>query len=34
MTIAYKLTDANMKTHGGTQWAIGEWRETSGQGTL
>jgi hypothetical protein len=30
----YKLTDQNMQTHGGYQWVLGEWRETSGEGDL
>ena len=30
----YKLTDANLCTHGGYQWVIGETRETSGTGPL
>jgi len=32
--IAYKLTDQNMQTRGGTQWAIGETRTASGEGDL
>jgi hypothetical protein len=30
----YKLTDQNMRTRGGYQWALNEWRETSGEGDL
>ena len=30
----YKLTDQDMCTHGGYQWALGEWRETNGDGFL
>lgn len=30
----YKLTDENLRTHGNTQWVLGEWRETSGEGDL
>jgi hypothetical protein len=32
MTTAYKLTDADIQTHGDYQWVVGEWRETSGVG--
>lgn len=32
--IKYKLTDKNMETFGGTRWALGEWKETSGEGGL
>ena len=30
----YKLTDQNMQTHGGFQWALGRPREASGSGGL
>lgn len=30
----YKLTDQNLQTRNGCQWAIGEWKETDGQGGL
>jgi hypothetical protein len=30
----YKLTDQNLRTRGGYQWALNEWRETSGAGDL
>lgn len=30
----YKLTDENMITHGGCQWALGEWRDAPGEGEL
>jgi len=33
MTV-YKLTDQKMHTRNGYQWALGEWRETSGDGEL
>jgi hypothetical protein len=32
--IAYKLTDENLQTHNYTQWQIGEWKETNGEGDL
>ena len=30
----YKLTDQDMRTHNGYQWALNEWHETSGVGDL
>lgn len=33
-SVVYKLTDQAMRTHGGYQWTLGEWRETSGEGDL
>lgn len=32
--ICYKLTDANLCTHGGYQWTLGEKRSTDGRGDL
>jgi hypothetical protein len=32
--IAYKLTNEKMQTHGGCQWELHEWKETSGEGDL
>jgi hypothetical protein len=29
-----KLTDQDLKTYNGCQWALGEWKETSGNGDL
>lgn len=34
MPTCYKLTDQMLCTHGGYQWALGEWRETDGTGNL
>jgi hypothetical protein len=34
MTTCYKLTDANLKTHGGCLWTVGEWRHAAGDGEL
>lgn len=34
MAIGYKLTGHNLQTHGGFQWVIGQWAETSGGGKL
>jgi hypothetical protein len=34
MPLRYKLTDENMQTFGGCQWAIGEKKVTSGEGEL
>ena len=34
MTTIYKLTDQNMQTHNGYQWALGETRTASGEGGL
>ena len=34
MKTVYKLTSTTLTTHGGYQWAVGEWRETSGTGDL
>ena len=30
----YKLTDQDMRTHGGYQWSLGVWHKTSGWGDL
>ena len=30
----YKLTDQDTQTHDSTQWKVGEWKETSGEGQL
>ncbi len=30
----FKLTDRSMRTHGKTQWTLGEWKETDGSGEL
>jgi hypothetical protein len=32
--IRYKLTDQKMETYNRTQWEIGEWKQTSGDGEL
>jgi hypothetical protein len=32
--ICYKLTDQKMQTYNGSQWKLGEWRTTSGEGEL
>jgi hypothetical protein len=34
MTVRYKLTDKNLRTHGGCQLVVGEWHETDGCGHL
>jgi len=34
MAIVYKLTNQDLTTHNGYQWAVGEWRETNGEGNL
>lgn len=34
VAVVYKLTDQDMRTHGGCRWALGEWRETDGSGEL
>ena len=30
----YKLTSEDMKTFAGTEWTVGEWKETSGEGEM
>ena len=34
MRTGYKLTDQNMRTHGGCQWRLGEWHESAGEGEI